>query len=574
MSSRRLGELAAGVVLLLAGCGQGELRDEEPLAQVEGKTITVGAYRQQAARVPANLQGQLDPQRYLQALIDEELLVQETKRRGLEQAAEVERAFQQEARVLALRELYRRQHIEAPPPPAEEELQAYFSKSPYSRRVRFSLLMVKTAAQIPPLLAKLKGGANFDSLSMRHSQDQRILDRKADMGYHRWGETMPSHAALTERAFFMKPGELVGPLQVADGYFLIKLTDAHPVSLEQEREVISQQVMQEKLSERLTQYYTSLGQQYALQFDEAGFQALAADWAAQAPPEAAWPAMGMRAHEGHQMSPPAAPPLAAPPPPGPQAALDPQQVVVTYQGGQLTAEQCRPLLQPDAPRSPEALRNYLFNQLCRQMLAPLEIGRLELLKTPVLQEGLEKAKRRVLIRQLQAQMAAQVSQPNANAVRIYFEEHKDRYSLPALVEVRRMNVADAQEGQQVLQRLQTGQDTLSLVKQFISLSYGSSALEGESKVARALQQGAVGSFQGPFYSDTGFFVLQLLGRHLAQVPPFETVQDRVKADLAQEQGNVLFQEFLKELRNRSAQQIQINQENLQRLAKPAQEGQT
>ncbi len=573
MNSSKVGKLAVGAALLLAGCGQGELKDEEPLAQVDGKTITVGAYRQQAARVPEELRQQLDPQRYLQALVDEELLVQEAKRRGLEQAAEVERAFQQEARVLALRELYRRQHIEVPAAPVEEELQAYFAKSPYSRRVRFSLLMVKTPEQIPPLLAKLKGGADFDSLSMRHSQDQRILDRKADMGYHRWGETMPSHAALTERAFFMKPGELVGPLKVADGYFLIKLTDAHPVSLEQEREVIAQQVMQEKLSERLTQYYTSLGQQYSLQFDEAGFQALAAEWAEQAPPQAAWSSMEGMAHAGHQMGRPAAAPQAAPSR-APSAALDAQRVVVSYQGGQLSAEQCRPLLQPDAPRNPEALRNYLFNQLCRQMLAPLEIGRLELLKTPVLQEGLEKAKRRVLIRQLQAQMAAQVSQPNANAVRIYFEEHKDKYTLPTLVEVRRMNVADAQAGQQVLQRLQTGQDTLSLSKQFVTLSYGSSALEGDSKVARALQQGAVGSYQGPFYSDTGFFVLQVLGRHLAQVPPFETVQDRVKADLAQEQGNVLFQEFLKELRNRSAQQIQINQENLQRLARPTKEGTT
>ena len=563
---RRVCEAAAGAVLLLAGCGQGELRDDEILAQVQGKAITVGAYRQQAARVPAELREQLDPQRYVQALIDEELLAQEAKRRGLEHAPEVERAFQQEERVLALRELYRRQHIEVPAAPAEEELQAFFSKSPYNRRVRFSLLMVKTAEQIPPLLAKLKGGAKFDSLSMRHSQDARILERKADMGYHRWGETMPSHAALTERAFFMKPGEIVGPLKVADGYFLIKLTDAHPVSLEQEREVIVQQVMQEKLSERLTQYYASLGQQYALQLNEAGFQALAADWAAQAPPEEA---LGMMSHAGHQL------PAKQPAPSRPKAAasppLDPQQVLVTYQNGQLTIGQCRPMLQADAPRNPEALRNYLLNQLCRQMLAPLEIGRLELLKTPTLQEGLEKTKRRVLIRQLQSQIAAQVSQPNTNAVRIYFEEHKDRYTLPAQVEVRRMSVADAQEGQQVLQRLQAGSDSLSLVVQFVSLSYGPSALQGDSKVARALQEGAVGSFQGPFYSDTGFFVLQILGRHPAQVPQFETVQEQVNADLAQEQGNLLFQEFLKDLRNRNAQQIQINQENLQRLAKPAKE---
>ena len=172
--------------------------------------------------------------------------------------------------------------------------------------------------------------------------------------------------------------------------------------------------------------------------------------------------------------------------------------------------------------------------------------------------------RRVLIRQLQSQVTSQY-QPNLNAVRMYFEDHKDHYTMAAQVEVRRMPVADAQEGQRVIEQLKAGQDTLALVKKFISLSYGSKAMQGESAVAQALQ-GPEGSYQGPFASDRGYFILQILHRDAAQVPQFEAVQERVNADLAQEQSNVLFQEFIKELRTRMASQVKIDQEKTQQLA--------
>jgi len=384
-------------------------------------------------------------------------------------------------------------------------------------------------------------------------------------------------------------------MRVADGYFLIKSTDVHPVSLEQERETIAQLVIQEKLSERLAGYYAGLREQYELQLDEAGFRALAAEIAAQgkaetspsapAPPvsdphaghdmhtghspttpPASDPHAGHNTHQGHGAAHAEASAATAPPDsPALPPPLDPKQTLATYRGTPLTVEQCRPFIHADAPRNPEALRNYLINQLCRQVLAPLEIGKLELLKTPAIQEGLGKAKRRALIRQLQSQIAAQAPPPNSSGLRLYFEERKDRYALPAQVEVRRMNVADAQEGQGFIRQLQAGQDTLALVRRFISLSYGSGALPGDSPVARALQ-GPEGSFHGPFASETGYFIVQVLRRVPAQTPSFEVVQDQVAADFVQEQGNVLFQEFVKELRNRSAGQVQIDQENLQKLA--------
>ena len=108
---------------------------------------------------------------------------------------------------------------------------------------------------------------------MRHSQDSRILERQADMGYHRWGDTMASHAALTERAFSMRVGEISEPMQVADGYFIIKLTDMHPVSFDQERETIERLVLREKLGRQLLAYYDTLHVRYNVRYEPDGLAA-------------------------------------------------------------------------------------------------------------------------------------------------------------------------------------------------------------------------------------------------------------------------------------------------------------
>ena len=491
-----------------SGCaedGPAGATEEAVLVEVGQTAIRVADYRQYLAKVAPELRAEYGAEQLLDAIVEQTLLVQEAERRGLGESAEFLQ-WQAQARArLVQQALYTRAGI-AQPEVAEEELRAYFQRSPYNRRVRFSLLMVRDPAQLPEILAALNAGADFEELSLQHSQDSRILERRADMGYHRWGDTMASHAALTERAFAMQVGKISEPMQVADGYFLIKLTDTHPVSFEQERETVLRLVLREKLGRQLLAYYDTLHARYNVRYEPDG---LAAGRAAEA-------------------------------------------VAVEYDGGALTVAQARDLLRGQGARH-EVLRR----EVGQQVLVPLEIARLALADDPHLQRELERLRQAQLARRLQDALRAQVPAPNPNGLRLFYEEHKVRYTAPAEVEVRRLLARDQAEGTAIVERLRAGRDTTALVDRFVSVIYGRGALEGDNPVSRALRA-AEGTFHGPFATDNGYIVLHVLRRRPARLPRLDEIRAEVEADWAAAQLQAAVQELAATVRQRRAHEIRFS----------------
>ena len=508
MNKRWVRTALCAVLLGASGCaedGPAGAAEEAVLVEVGQTAIRVADYRQYLAKVAPELRAEYGAEQLLDAIVEQTLLVQEAERRGLGESAEFLQWQAQAQARLVQQALYTRAGI-AQPEVTEAELRAYFQRSPYNRRVRFSLLMVRDPAQLPEILAALAAGADFEELSLQHSQDSRILERRADMGYHRWGDTMASHAALTERAFAMQVGEISEPLQVADGYFLIKLTDTHPVSFEQERETVLRLVLREKLGRQLLAYYDTLHARYNVRYEPDG---LAAGRAAEA-------------------------------------------VAVAYDGGELTVAQARALLRGQGARDA-----VLRREVGRQVLVPLEIARLALADDPHLQRELERLRQTQLARRLQDALRAQVPAPNPNGLRLFYEEHKVRYTAPAEVEVRRLLARDEAEGTAIVERLRAGRDTTALVDRFVSVIYGRGALEGDNPVSRALRADE-GTFHGPFATDNGYIVLHVLRRRPARRPRLDEIRAEVEADWAAAQLQAAVQELAATVRQRRAHEIRFS----------------
>lgn len=496
------------VLIGLSGCaedGPAVATEDAVLVEVGQMAIRVADYRHYIARVAPELRVEYGAEKLLEAIVEQTLLVQEAERRGLGESAEFLQWQAQAQARLVQQALYEHAGI-VQPEVAEEELRAYFQRSPYNRRVRFSLLMVRDQEQLPEILAALAEGVDFEELSMRHSQDSRILERQADMGYHRWGDTMASHAALTERAFSMQIGEISEPMQVADGYFLLKLTDMHPVSFEQERETIQRLVLREKLGRQLLAYYDTLHVHYNVRYEPDG---LAAD-------------------------------------------RSPEAVVAEYDGGVLTVAQARELLKGQGTGE-EVLRR----EVGRRVLVPLETARLALAADPDLQRELERLRQMQLARRLQDALQAQVPPPNPNGLSLFYEEHKLRYTAPAEVEVRRLLARDEAEGTAIVERMYAGRDTTELVDRFVSVIYGSGALEGDNPVSRALRADE-GTFHGPFATDNGYIVLQVLRRRPDRLPPLDEIREQVEADWATAQLQAAVKELAASLRQRRANEIRFS----------------
>ena len=496
------------ILIAVIGCaddGPATPGEDAVLAEVGPTAIRVADYRQYIARVPPELRAEYRAEQFLEAIVEQALLVQEAERRGLGASAEFLQWLAQEKARLVQQALYERAGI-AQPEIAEEELRAYFQRSPYNRRVRFSLLMVRDPAQLPKILAALAAGADFEELSLRHSQDSRILERRADMGYHRWGDTMASHAALTERAFSMQVGEVSEPLQVADGYFLIKLTDMHPVSFEQERETIEHLVLREKVGRQLLAYYDTLHARYNVRYE----------------------------------------------PDGLAAGRAPEAVVAAYDGGVLTLAQARDLLQGQG-----AGAKVLRRELGRRVLVPLETARRALAADPQLGHALKRLRQTQLVRRLQDALQAEVPPPNPNGLSLFYEEHQRRYTAPAEVEGRRLLAGDEAEATAIVERMRAGRDTSALADRFVRVIYGRGAQEGDNPVSRALRA-AEGTFHGPFATDNGYIVLQVLRRRPARLPPLDEVREQVEADWTAAQVQAAVKALAASLRQRRAAEIRFS----------------
>jgi|GEM_PF-706521 len=531
--------LLAGVMSSgsLAGCGGEEVavveqvltqqEEDAVLVEVGQRSIRLSDYQRYFARLPAAMRREFAAEQFLQAMVEEELLVQEAEKRGLGREPVFLRAMAVEQRQLLQRVLYERVNI-VQPMVSEEELQAYFQASPYNRQVRFSLLMVRDEGQLSMILAELEKGADFVALSMKRSQDPRILERGADMGYHRWGDTMASHAALTEKAFTMEPGEISEPLQVADGYFLIKLTDVHPVSFEQERETIGRLLLREKMGRQLLAYYDTLHAQYKVRYERAGLQLLSQSL-------------------------------------GPNgAAGDLTTVVAVYEGGELRLGGALELMKElkwGQVVGEEALRR----EVGRQVLVPLEIARLGIQDEAAVQQELKRSHRTQIVRRLQEQLKTQAPAPNANTLSLFYEEHKPRYEVPSRVDVRRVLADSEADGAAIVERFRAGRDTTELMSRFVNVTYGSGAMASENPVSRALRA-EEGLMHGPFATDNGYIVLQVLHRYEARLPPLDEVREQVEVDWNAMQIQTAVKGLAADLGQRRAAEIRLSSDAANRLA--------
>lgn len=529
--------LLAGMMSVgsLVGCGGEEVveqvltqQEEDPvLVEVGQRSIRLSDYQRYFARVPAAMRREFGAEQFLQAMVEEELLVQEAEKRGMGRESAFLRAMAVEQRQLLQRVLYDRVNI-VQPMLSEEELQAYFQASPYNRQVRFSLLMVRDEGQLPMILAELEKGVNFTELSMKRSQDPRILERGADMGYHRWGDTMASHAALTEKAFMMEPGEISEPLQVADGYFLIKLTDVHPVSFEQERETIGRLLLREKMGRQLLAYYDTLHVRYKVRYARVGLQLLS---------------QSLRPNG---------------------AAGDLTTVVAVYEGGELRLGGALELmneLKPGQVVGEEALRR----EVGRQVLVPLEIARLGIQDEAAVQQELKRSHRTQIIRRLQEQLKTQAPAPNANTLSLFYEEHKPRYEVPSRIDVRRVLADSEADGAAIVERFRAGRDTTELMSRFVNVTYGSGAMASENPVSRALRA-EEGLMHGPFATDNGYIVLQVLRRYEARLPPLDEVRKQVEVDWNAMQTQAAVKGLAADLGQRRAAEIRLSSDAANRLA--------
>ena len=257
-----------GVAVLLSVSSACSEKPDDPskaLAVINGKEITSSEFDLRWSQIPefarkmyAGAEGR---KRFLDELITRELLLQEAKRRGIDRERTLlERIERFKER--SILDVLMREEVDARITVTQEEIKAYYDANRGSfttpDELRASHVLVKTEAEAADFKKRLDQGEDFAALARKVSLDMTTKGKGGDLGVIKKGQTVPDF----EKALLnLKVGETSGPVPTQFGYHLIKLTDRAPglpLSLEDAKDQVKEQVLVEKKRKRFDEVVASL----------------------------------------------------------------------------------------------------------------------------------------------------------------------------------------------------------------------------------------------------------------------------------------------------------------------------
>ncbi|MFI5303183.1 MAG: peptidylprolyl isomerase [Nitrospiria bacterium] len=196
----------------------------DELANVNGTSISVEDYKKNMAQVPPNMKNQFssfdEKKKFLNIIVDRELLIQEAKKSGLDKDPEYIDQVELAKRDLLVKMMAQKLNKEKV---TEELMRTYFNKNiKYYELVHASHILLKTEEEALKVKKELSAGGNFSELAKKYSTDPGSSSKGGDLGFFSKKQMVP---AFSELAFKLKPNEMGGPVKTQFGYHLIKVLE-------------------------------------------------------------------------------------------------------------------------------------------------------------------------------------------------------------------------------------------------------------------------------------------------------------------------------------------------------------
>ena len=206
-----------GLILLLFGCGKKQ--EEIVLALVEGKKLTDADLQTFVSGIRRNIgvyrDALEDYRRYLNTMVDWQLMVSEAKEQGLDRTELFRKQLEAAKRERAVKVFLKRE-VADQIVVSEEDMRAYVKAHYLDRKVHARRIVVKTEAEANAVLEELKAGRSFEELARERSIDDSTRAKGGDLG--RFFRKDQVFAPLAERVFAAPVGAVVGPTKITLGY--------------------------------------------------------------------------------------------------------------------------------------------------------------------------------------------------------------------------------------------------------------------------------------------------------------------------------------------------------------------
>ena len=227
------------------------------LARVGNQEIRLSDLRAAAATLPANMRGLPEQVLYpmlLDRLIDQDALVAEAHRMGLDKNPEVQRQVQLAEDSALQRALLMK---EVQPQITDQAVRVRYEKGiankPGPEELHAKQILVDSEAQAKDIIAQLQKGADFDALAKQYSKDKAAAGGD-DLGFFKKEDMVPEFAAA---AFALPPGQVSQtPVHTQFGWHVIKVTERRqdkPPSFDEAKAELRQRMAQEAAEKLVAQ---------------------------------------------------------------------------------------------------------------------------------------------------------------------------------------------------------------------------------------------------------------------------------------------------------------------------------
>lgn len=219
-------------------------KDEIPLAEIEGGSITMEEFRQRTynpqQEVMAVLSSPEGKERLLNELIQTRLYSLESKRLKINERADVVLIIQDSVeRILA--DFYLKEYVYSKIQITDGEIREFMDKNPELFRAPESVhvrhILLRTGREAKPeeiesqrkkaeeILAKLKAGEDFSALVTTYSEDKSTQKKNGDLGFIEKGRYGKE---FDEGVSNLKPGEISPVIRTAKGFHIFRVEDRKP----------------------------------------------------------------------------------------------------------------------------------------------------------------------------------------------------------------------------------------------------------------------------------------------------------------------------------------------------------
>jgi peptidyl-prolyl cis-trans isomerase C len=228
------------------------------IARVNGQDIHVSDVQEAMQSLPEQARS-MPPQMLLpmveDQLIDRVALAAEARKQGLDKTPEVQAAIAQATNQALQNALLRK---EIAPTITDQAIQArydaQYKNKPGEQEVHARHILVKTEDEAKQIIAELQKGGDFTAIAKQHSTEPGAAQSGGDLGWFKKDDMLPEFSAA---AFSTKPGQVdPTPVHTQYGWHVIQVLEsrtAPPPTLDQAKDEIRQQLIQEGIQKAVTQ---------------------------------------------------------------------------------------------------------------------------------------------------------------------------------------------------------------------------------------------------------------------------------------------------------------------------------